>query len=198
MSIARELGYPFLGSGVLYRLVAYALNENIPLDPFLEEVQSGLRFDLTDADADVFIGQKDMSPYLHGPEVSNQASTISQSPEIRQKLFHLQRSFNKGEGLVAEGRDMGTVVFPEASVKFFLYADIYVRAERRHRQLARHGIQSSIEEMAKRLASRDEQDQNRTIAPLEPADDAIIIDTAPPMTELFDTMMKHINKTLNK
>jgi cytidylate kinase len=126
----------------------------------------------------VLVNGKDVSGDLRTPAVSAAASVVSAIPAVRAWLLPIQRQIGQGGAVVAEGRDMGTSVFPSADVKFFLEADPTVRAQRRHRELVAAGHSGALEETSADLTSRDTRDRSRSIAPLVPAEDARVIDTS--------------------
>ncbi len=179
-ALARELGWHFLDSGALYRLVALAaLDRGIPLDdePALANLARELdvHFDV-DSDA-VWLDGKPVGERLRTEEVGNAASKVAALPAVREALLDRQRAFRRPPGLVADGRDMGTVVFPDADLKFFVTASVEERARRRVEQLRQKGIEADFDAIAREIAERDRRDRERPIAPLRPAEDAILIDT---------------------
>jgi cytidylate kinase len=140
--------------------------------------------------AKVFVNGKDVSGELRTPRVSSAASVVSAIPAVRAWLLPIQRQVGQDGAVVAEGRDMGTKVFPSADVKFFLEADSTVRAQRRHRELVAAGHSGALEETTTDLAGRDTRDRSRSIAPLVPAEDAQFIDTSTlSIAEVVDLMM---------
>lgn len=181
--LAKRLGWKFLDSGVLYRVLALAAQKH------------GVDFDNEKAlqvlaeHLDVqFIAEENISPLiiLEGEDVTdtirtekigNAASQVGAFPAVRAALLSRQRAFREAPGLVADGRDMGTVVFPDAELKIFLTASPEERALRRYNQLKERGINVTLGDLIKELRERDKRDQERTIAPLKPAEDAIRIDT---------------------
>lgn len=177
-ALAHELGYHFLGSGSIYRLVAYAKSEGLNVDQFIEKLKTDLKYKFFDGEMHVLVANEDVTIKLHDAKVTKLASEMAKNADLRQKLLSLQKSFDRSPGLVAEGRDMGTVVFPDATVKLFLVSDIKVRAKRRLQQLEEMGISRSLEEEIMDLKQRDERDENRAISPLIPHKDAIIVDTS--------------------
>jgi cytidylate kinase len=138
----------------------------------------------------VLVNGKDVSGDLRTPAVTSAASAVSAMPAVRAWLLPIQRQIGQGGGVVAEGRDMGTKVFPSADVKFFLEADQTIRAQRRHRELVAAGHSGVLEETTADLAGRDTRDRSRSIAPLVPAEDARFIDTSTlSIAEVVDQMM---------
>jgi 3-phosphoshikimate 1-carboxyvinyltransferase len=182
-ALATRLGYQFLDSGSLYRITALLAIENeVDLDDTqaLEQLarQLGdsvrLRFD----GEHIWVDQRDVSLDLRQEEVGQTASRISAYPAVRQALMDLQLNFRGLPGLVADGRDMGTVVFPDAALKVFLTASVAQRAERRHKQLISKGFSVTLEEICADLEARDRRDQTRAVAPLKPAADARSLDNS--------------------
>ncbi len=179
--LARHLGYRCLDSGALYRLTALAAQRagiapEAMQEPALAELARGLpvRFE----DGAVFLGDEDVSEAIRAEAVGMDASRISAFPAVREALLALQRDSAQLPGLVADGRDMGTTVFPQAPLKVFLTASAQKRAARRHQQLLSKGIESNIRELCADLAARDARDQNRSASPLAPAKDALLLDNS--------------------
>lgn len=183
--IAARLGWNFLDSGALYRLVAYsALHDAVRLDDVqtLAWVAAGLeiRFVLDETHADgvrVLLHGEDVSEDIRSEAVGEAASHVAAYPAVRDALIDLQRSFLKLPGLVADGRDMGTEVFPFAALKLFLTASVEERAQRRHKQLKDKGMSVSLAGLLEGMKARDERDQTRVTSPLRPAEDALVIDS---------------------
>ncbi|MDN5941733.1 MAG: (d)CMP kinase [Nitrospira sp.] len=193
--LASRLGYLYLDTGALYRATAWAVIES-GLDPAdVEGVEAllsrlSLHMQFQQGVATVFVNGRDVSGDLRTPEVSAAASVVSAIPEVRAWLLPIQREISQSGAVVAEGRDIGTKVFPSADVKFLLEADPTVRAQRRHRELVAAGHSGALEETSADLASRDTRDRSRSIAPLVPAEDARFIDTSTlSITEVVDQMM---------
>jgi cytidylate kinase len=177
-AVARALGFHYLDSGALYRLVALgALNRGIDLgdDAALTVVAAGL--DARFAGSDVFLGGERATEAIRTEACSAAASRVAAVPGVRAALLDRQRSCRKPPGLVADGRDMGSIVFADATLKVFLTASLETRADRRHKQLKDKGIAANIHTLLRDLAERDARDAARSLAPLEPAADARILDT---------------------
>jgi CMP/dCMP kinase len=181
--LASRLGFLYLDTGALYRAVAWAVlkHRTEPMDA--EAVAKllpklSLQMEVTNKDVTVSINGQDVTNELRTPAVSAAASVVSAIPAVRAWLLPVQRQIGQKGSVVAEGRDIGTKVFPSAPVKFFLEADPTVRAQRRHRELVAAGHGSAIEQTSAELAGRDNRDRSRTMAPLTPADDAHHIDTS--------------------
>jgi len=168
--VAAALGFHMLESGALYRLVALAG----PEEP--EKTAATMVVDFQDGR--IFLSGQDVTDALRGEDVGVRASAIAQRPAVRQALLARQRAFRRPPGLVAEGRDMGTVVFPDAVLKVFLTASPEVRAQRRYKQLIDKGIDANLHALSRDLAQRDARDAARAVAPLAPAPDALQLDTS--------------------
>ncbi|MCH5377076.1 MAG: (d)CMP kinase, partial [Planctomycetes bacterium] len=178
-ALADRLGFEFLDTGAMYRAVGWACLHRA-IDPNDVSLVSELadRIDLKLQGEKVFVDGQDITGQIRTNEVSHAASVIARHPQVRESLVRLQRQFAAGKQIVSEGRDQGTVVFPDAACKFFLEARPEVRAERRHEQLLAAGDFSDLESLIKEIRERDERDANRPVAPLRPADDAERIDTS--------------------
>jgi len=177
--VAQQLGWHYLDSGALYRLTALsALRSNIPLSdqPRLAALAAALRCSF--AGAVVRLSDADVTDAIRAEEVGNAASRIAALPAVRQALVGLQLGFRRAPGLVADGRDMGTVIFPDASLKVFLTASVAARAQRRYKQLIDKGFSASITDLSRDLVERDARDAQRTAAPLKPAEGAFFLDTS--------------------
>jgi len=181
--VARRLDFVYLDTGAMYRAVALAAKKN-GVD--LEDHQSlgalcdklDISFDNTTDPPRILLDSRDISREIRTPEIDMLASRVSAIKEVREAMTSLQRKVAAEAGkVVAEGRDMGTVVFPSARWKFFLTATLDERARRRYEELIQRGEKISKSNVAKEMKKRDEQDSNRALAPLKPADDAMIIDT---------------------
>lgn len=180
--IAKKLGWHFLDSGAIYRVLAVAsIHHQIPSEDEvgLLPLATGLdvNFEATDKGVRVILEGEDVSDTIRTEEVGATASKIASLPSIREALLRRQRGFKQAPGLVADGRDMGTVVFPEAQVKIFLTASAEERADRRFKQLKDSGHDVSMRRLLADIKARDERDANRIVAPLVPAKDALVIDS---------------------
>ncbi len=177
-SLAAQLGWALLDSGALYRIVAaQALQRGVALDdgPGLAQLATALdiRFD----GEQVLVDGADLSLTIRTEEVSAAASTVAALPAVRDAILSLQRSMATPPGLVADGRDMGTVVFTGAVLKIFLDASPEIRAERRYKQLKNKGLSVNFRALLDAIIERDARDKGRAVAPLQPAEDAILIDS---------------------
>lgn len=179
--VAKRLGYHFLDSGAMYRITAYAaLQAGLVIDPAHETAIAQLakslpvRFD----GGRVYLGNQDVTDAIRTEEAGMNASRVSALPSVRTALVDLQHGFQRLPGLVADGRDMGTVIFPDAPLKVFLTASAACRAERRYKQLISKGFQANIEDLRADLEARDARDSSRSVAPLKPAQDALVLDNS--------------------
>lgn len=177
--VADHLGFHLLDSGALYRLTALSairrgtdLTDEHAVSKVAEHLQ--VRFNGTH----IYLGTEDVAHAIRAEEVGNTASRIAALPAVRQALYGLQLSFRQTPGLVADGRDMGTVIFPGAQLKVFLTASIEARAQRRYKQLIDKGFSANMDDLLEDLQSRDARDTQRAVAPLVPAEGAHILDTS--------------------
>lgn len=196
--LAARLGYLYLDTGATYRAVALqAKRKNIDLKD-TEKISRlcldlDLQFRTLDGATRLFLGAEDISAAIRSPEMDMLSSVISAIKEVREAMTLLQRKMAEQRGVVAEGRDMGTVVFPDAECKFFIDADPEVRAGRRYRERLARGEKVSGQEVEKELRKRDDQDMTRALAPLVPAKDAILLDTTDlTVEEVVETMVRTI------
>ena len=196
--LADYLGWHFLDSGALYRLAALAvMKRQVPLDDAkaLGEVAANLdiRFETRGGDVVSWLDGEDVSDRLRHEETGVMASKVAAIPEVRKALTQRQRRFRQAPGLVADGRDMGTVIFPDAKLKIFLTASAEIRAERRYKQLKEKGESVNLTRLFKEIKARDLRDQSRSVAPLRPAEDAVIIDSTDlSIDEVFDRIVSLI------
>jgi cytidylate kinase len=180
--VARELGWHLLDSGALYRLVALdALQRGVALDQDCGVAGLAARLDAqfeTRGDqARILLNGQDVTDAIRSEAVGDGASRVAALPGVRRALVQRQRDFRRAPGLVADGRDMGGVIFPDASLKVFLTASVEERARRRHKQLKDKGIDVSLSDLSRDMVERDRRDSARAIAPLKPSDEARILDT---------------------
>lgn len=182
--LTRHLGWHFLDSGALYRLTALAARRaGVALDDAaaVATVARGLdvAFPVSAAGGEsILLSGQEVSADIRTEQAGNDASRVAALPPVREALLARQRDFRQPPGLVADGRDMGTVVFPDAPVKIFLDASAEVRAERRYKQLIDKGLDVTLENLLAEIAERDQRDRNRSVSPLKPAADATVIDTS--------------------
>ena len=199
---AKALGFIYVDTGALYRTVglnALRLGKDTKsadeVVPTLEGLDVSLRF--VDGEQRVFLGEEDVSTAIRQNEVSMAASNVSAIPKVREFLFDLQRDIAKKNNCIMDGRDIGTVVLPDAQIKIYLTASAQARADRRYKELTEKGQEVNYDNILKEIELRDYQDTHREIAPLKKADDAILVDT----TELdlngsIEYMLKVIKERL--
>lgn len=177
--VAHQLGFHYLDSGALYRLTALsALRHEVPLNDEHALAKLAEKLPCRFTGDQVWLGSENVTAAIRAEEVGNTASRIAALPTVRHALVGLQLGFRVAPGLVADGRDMGTVIFPHAVLKIFLTASVEARAERRYKQLIDKGFPANMEDLLKDLRERDARDSNRAIAPLKPAEGAHILDTS--------------------
>jgi cytidylate kinase len=181
--LAQKLGWNILDSGAIYRILAYAINEqNIKLNDENTITKIADKLDIIFKPIDdkiiTILNGYEISTAIRQEKIGSIASKIAVFPKVRASLLKRQRAFCKLPGLIADGRDMGTIVFPNAHIKFFLIANHVERAKRRYKQLKKQGINVNLTKITEDLAERDQRDMNRKTAPLKAANDAIIIDTS--------------------
>jgi cytidylate kinase len=180
--LAMRLQWHFLDSGAIYRVLAYAAVqqnfEETQVDALVRLAHAlDLRFVVNEATNQVLLDQRDITQDIRTEHCGQMASKIAVIPQVREALLARQRAFAQWPGLITDGRDMGTVVFPQADLKIFLDASVEERARRRYFQLKEKGDVVSLTEVISELEKRDARDRERTVAPLKPASDAIVIDT---------------------
>ncbi len=198
--LAQRLGWHYLDSGALYRLVALAaLRHGVALDDAaaLSALARTLdaRFPTDPAQPPmIYLEGAEVSEALRSEQCGNTASRVAALPEVRAALLERQRAFRKAPGLVADGRDMGTVIFPDAMLKIFLTASPAERAQRRYKQLKDKGLDVKMDSLVKDIAERDARDSARATAPLKPAQDALVLDTTrmsiEAVVERIETLIK--------
>lgn len=198
--LAAALGVLYLDTGAMYRAVALQArragtnpDDGKELARLCRELE--LHFEEVNGAGRLFIGQEDISLAIRSPEMDLLSSRISAVREVREAMTEMQRRIGRDGGLVAEGRDMGTVVFPQADAKFFLTAAPEIRVERRYLERVHRGEGISREDVEKELTRRDEQDMKRSLAPLVPAEDAVILDTTVLNPEqVVEVMLRRIER----
>jgi cytidylate kinase len=177
--VASALGWGVLDSGALYRLTALAVQQQA-IDPENEAAvaEAGATLDVQFRSNQILLGGQDVSEVIRQEHVGNLASRLAPNPKLRAALLSRQRAFRLAPGLVADGRDMGTIVFPDAQVKIFLIADVQARAQRRAKQLIEKGISANLEDLLADMRARDARDTQRSVAPLIAAKDAHVVDSS--------------------
>jgi cytidylate kinase len=195
--LARALGFEYVNTGAMYRAVAVAARaagidaDDPEAERKLDSLLAGTRIDFSDGR--ISLNGRDISAEIGSPEISESASRLSTLGVVRARMRDLQRAAGARGGVVMEGRDIGTAVFPDAEFKFFLDASPEVRAERRWRELAARGVKITREEVLAQLRERDRRDRERELAPLIPAPDAIVIDASRlSVDEVVAMMAQHI------
>jgi len=181
--LAARLGFAFLDSGAIYRAVTwFALDRNLDLENISEVVRAidelDLRLEQGPSGMLVFVNLVDITNRIRSRELSNHVYLLADSAEVRARLIGIQRSFGEGHDLVAEGRDMGTVVFPDADLKFYLQASLEVRSLRRQRELEAAGETVEPADLQEEIRKRDERDMSRPVAPLRKPEDAVVVDSS--------------------
>jgi cytidylate kinase len=177
--VADRLGFHLLDSGALYRLTALsALRGGADLNDEQALANIAAQLPARFVGGEIFLGTDNVTNAIRAEDVGNTASKIAALPAVRQALFGLQLGFRQAPGLVADGRDMGTVIFPGASLKVFLTASVAARAERRYKQLIGKGFSANMDDLLADLQARDDRDMHRAVAPLVPAEGAHILDTS--------------------
>ncbi len=177
--VAEKLGYHYLDSGALYRIVALAAYEQ-GIDSNAEQDVAKLvpRLSIKFQHGEIYLNDADVSEKIRTEQMGQGASKVAAHPLVRLALVDLQHSFRKAPGLVADGRDMATVIFPDAKTKIFLTASAEVRAERRYKQFLNKGLEADYQAILKELQDRDARDRQRTVAPLQKAQDACLLETS--------------------
>lgn len=196
--LAKHLGFHFLDSGALYRLVALAVQRqgiDIQDEQAVADVAEHLEatFDISGDGTRILLSGEEATQAIRTESVSMAASIVAAYPAVRSSLLARQRAFRQSPGLVADGRDMGTAVFPDADTKFFLTASAEARAERRYRQLLEKGEPVDLTALVKDIQARDERDSQRSVSPLKPAADAYVIDsTDMTISDVLNAMLNSI------
>ncbi|PJG81999.1 (d)CMP kinase [Caviibacterium pharyngocola] len=201
-ALAEALNFHLLDSGAIYRVTALAaLRKNVPLDSEAELTRLAseldIRFQPVNGEVDIILEGESVGALIRTQEVADAASKIAVFPQVRTALLQLQRNFAEHGGLIADGRDMGTVVFPNAQVKLFLDASAEERAKRRYKQLQNKGINGNFAQILAEIKDRDFRDRNRPVAPLKPAEDALLLDsTELSIEQVIEQSLDYIRKKL--
>ena len=200
-SLAEKLGWNVLDSGLLYRLVGYLSFENgleitQEIVHFLRDSKIKLITNLNERICEIELNEKILGKELRNENIASRASELAKEAEIRNAIIKIQRdAYDSEKGLIADGRDMGTIIFPEAALKVFLKASPEVRAERRANQLKEKGMSVIMHDLLEQIQQRDEEDMNRKISPLKPADDSLVIDTSNlSIKEVEEKVMENFKK----
>lgn len=200
---ASELGFIYVDTGALYRTVGlkfmregYDTELNCDIDAVLKTIEVDLKF--IDGAQHVFLNGEDVSEAIRTPEASMMASAVSAKPPVRAFLLEMQRKLARENNVLMDGRDIGTVVLPDATLKFFVTASVEERANRRFKQLCEKGMDVKYEDIYNDIETRDYNDSHREIAPLKPAEDSIIFDTTgSTLQESLDDLIKMIKEKIN-
>ena len=183
-AVAAKLGYIFIDTGAMYRAVTlFAMRNGLTDDPEalaerLPEVRIDFRFDPETGHSDVYLNDENVETEIRRIDVSNRVSGVSSIPAVRAKLVAMQQEMGRRKGVGMDGRDIGTMVFPEAELKIFMTADPRVRAERRYKELIAKGEEVSLAEIERNIRERDRQDETRAVSPLRRAADAVVLDNS--------------------
>ncbi len=205
-AIAKRLGYLYIDSGAMYRVVTLELlrrgliNDGVVdtsmLQSILKEINIGFSYDPVKMAYLTTLNGEVVEDEIRSPQVANHVSLVAAIPAVRARLVELQRELGKKKGIVMDGRDIGTVVFPDAELKIFMTADPIVRARRRLKELQEKGLNVTLDEVLKNIEERDYIDQNRDVAPLRKADDAVVLDntnmTVEEQMEWVEEMVKRL------
>jgi CMP/dCMP kinase len=199
--LAKRLGYIYVDTGAMYRAVAVLARDseqmNFQDELALKDICLGLDLQFVDKDGTLHLlaNGQDLTTEIRRPEISSLASAISAQPVVRKRLSEIQRRMGTAGGVVLEGRDMGTVVFPDADVKFFLDANPEIRSKRRYLELEVKGEKTTLQEVYQQMVERDRNDSSRELAPLKPAADAIVMDSSHlEIEEVVQLMLGYIEK----
>lgn len=202
-ALAEKLGYALLDSGAIYRVTALAALKsavNLADESALAELARNLdiQFIPQDGEVNIILNGENVSHLIRTQEVADAASKVAVFPQVRAALLQVQQDFAKNDGLIADGRDMGTVVFPNAQVKLFLDASAEERAKRRYKQLQNKGINGNFAQILAEIKERDSRDRNRAVAPLKPAEDALLLDsTTLSIDEVIAQALDYIQQRTN-
>lgn len=201
-ALADKLGYDFLDSGAIYRILALAaVKQGISLENEDELAELGrklnVKFVPENGEISVILENENVGDQIRTAQAGQNASKIAIFPKVREALLQRQRDFSSEKGLIADGRDMGTVVFPEAKIKFFLDASAEERTKRRVKQLQEKGFNANFDGILAEIKERDFRDRNRAVAPLIPANDALVLDsTHLSIDEVVKQALAHIDRNL--
>ena len=198
-NIAKHLGFKILDSGLLYRTYAYFSQSGPNVEEISNRINNEISFSFNENDVSILHEDKDITSLLRSETTAKIASQLSALPKTREDLLTIQRDFYNQDGLVADGRDMGTVVFPKAALKIFLTASPEVRAKRRHLELQKRGQEVNMLDLIADIELRDMKDRTRTLSPLIPAEDSVVIDSSNmSIDEVLSFTKKLTKKEFNK
>ena len=200
--VADRLGFLYLDTGAMYRVATLAVVlESIDVndDERMDACTESMEIDFDKSGSRIFLNGVEVSREIRSQEVTEAVSAVSASAPVRRRMVNMQRRIAGNRNAVVEGRDIGTVVFPQADFKFFMIADVTERAKRREKDLAELGIEQTVEEIVEDLKRRDRLDSSRTISPLQKADGAVEIDTtAMTMNEQVDLIVENVRERLER
>lgn len=208
--IAARLGYIFIDTGAMYRAVTLYALENNAVDAdgtvdkdrligMLDDIKITFRFNSERGASDVYVNGENVEGRIRSIAVSNLVSKVSSIPEVREKLVAIQQELGRDRGVVMDGRDIGTVVFPDAELKIFLTADPAVRAKRRYDELSAKGERVSYEEIERNVCDRDRADETREISPLRKAADAVVLDNSHmTLDEQMEWVMQRVEEKISR
>ncbi len=208
--IAARLGYIFIDTGAMYRAVTLYALENNAVDAdgtvdkdrligMLDDIKITFRFNSERGASDVYVNGENVEGRIRSIAVSNLVSKVSSIPEVREKLVAIQQELGRDRGVVMDGRDIGTVVFPDAELKIFLTADPAVRAKRRYDELSAKGERVSYEEIERNVRDRDRADETREISPLRKAADAVVLDNSHmTLDEQMEWVMQRVEEKISR
>ena len=198
-NIAKHLGFKILDSGLLYRTYAYFSQSGSSVEKISNRINNEISFSFNENDVSILHEDIDITSILRSETTAKIASELSALPKTREDLLTIQRDFYNQDGLVADGRDMGTVVFPKAALKIFLTASPEVRAKRRHLELQKRGQEVNMLDLIADIELRDMKDRTRTLSPLIPAEDSVVIDSSNmSIDEVLSFTKKLTKKEFNK
>ena len=198
-NIAKHLGFKILDSGLLYRTYAYFSQSGSNIEEISNRIKNEISLSFNENDVSILHKDKDITSLLRSETTAKIASELSALPKTREDLLTIQRDFYNQDGLVADGRDMGTVVFPKAALKIFLTASPEVRAKRRHLELQKRGQEVNMLDLIADIELRDMKDRTRTLSPLIPAEDSVVIDSSNmSIDEVLSFTKKLTKKEFNK
>ena len=198
-NIAKHLGFKILDSGLLYRTYAYFSQSGSSVEVISNRIKNEISLSFNENDVSILHKDKDITSLLRSETTAKIASELSALTKTREDLLTIQRDFYNQEGLVADGRDMGTVVFPKAALKIFLTASPEVRAKRRHLELQKRGQEVNMLDLIADIELRDMKDRTRTLSPLIPAEDSVVIDSSNmSIDEVLSFTKKLTKKEFNK
>ena len=194
-NISSQFDLDILDSGALYRLYAYFTDLKLDNDEIKKKISEEIKFELKNMNIEIIYKSKDISNDIRTEDIAKLASKLSSKEEVRQTLYNTQRNFYSSKGLVADGRDMGTVVFKDARLKIFLTASTKVRAKRRYLELQNRGQEVNMPDLIADIEKRDFNDSSRDLSPLFPADDAHVVDSS---NMSADEVFLHVKKLIEK